>query len=173
MKRDHALGARIKAAMKAAGFKTAKEFCEQYDIPYLTFAQHTQGRRHPTSDFLKLYSEAFGVTAHWIETGEGSPLSKANQKKTKEILKLSEKEIDKRLKINELLQTALDTSLLSKILQQLFSKKFQLKSKDAEKLAKAAAYIYSDISSMDEDQSTKEKLVQVAVNTFLKNIQDE
>lgn len=168
MKRNYALGARIKAAMKAAGFKTAREFCEKYNIPYLTFAQHTQGRRHPTPNFLKLYSKTFGITTHWIETGEGSPLS--NQKKAKQVLKLSQNEIDKRLKIDAFLQTTLDIALLTKILEQLLGTQFKIKAKESEKLAKATSYIYNDISNMDEDPATKEKLVKVAVNTFLKNI---
>lgn len=169
MKRNQALGARIKAAMKAAGFKTAKEFCEKYDIPYLTFAQHTQGRRHPTSDFLKLYSEAFGVTAHWIETGEGSPLS--NQKKAKQVLKLSQKEIDKRLQINQLLHTALDTELLTEIIKQLLVENNIMKAKDAELIAKGTAFIYNDITTLKEEQETKFKMAKIAAQTFLRQTQ--
>ncbi len=172
MKRDHALGARIKAAMKAAGFKTAKEFCEKYDIPYLTFAQHTQGRRHPTSDFLKLYSEAFGVTIQWLETGEGNPLSTAKKSaKTTKLLKLSSEEIDKRLQIDQHLHAALDIEILTEIVKQLLVQNNRIKAKDAEPIAKATAFIYNDIATLKEDQETKIKMVKVAVKTFLRHTQ--
>jgi len=172
MKRDHALGARIKAAMKAAGFKTAKEFCEKYDIPYLTFAQHTQGRRHPNHEFLTLYSKAFGVTGQWLETGEGNPLASAKKSaKSEKIIKLSSTEIDKRLQINQLLHTALDTELLTEIIKQLLVENNRIKAKEAELIAKATAFIYNDIATLPEDNETKIKMVKVAVKTFLRHIQ--
>lgn len=170
MKRNYALGARLKAAMKAAGFKTAKVFCEAYNIHYLTVAQHIQGRRHPSPEFLKLYSDAFGITTNWIETGKGNPFS--NQKRTQQVLTLSEKEMDKRLKIDGLLQIIVDQSLLSKILEQLFKKKFNLNTNDAKKFSKAASYIYSEIVNMDEDETSKDKFIEIAVNTFLNQIEE-
>src|SRR3989338_877800 len=95
MKRDYALGARIKAAMKAAGFATAGEFCKKHNVPYLTFAQHIQGRRNPAPDFLKLYSKTFGVKAQWIETGEGHPLNNHKQSKNKKIKEVFSHEMNK------------------------------------------------------------------------------
>ncbi len=171
MKKNHALGARIKAAMKAARFKTAKEFCEQYSIPYLTFAQHTQGRRHPTQDFLKLYSKAFGVTIQWLKTGEGNPLSTAKPfAKTTKILKLSAEEINKRLQIDQLLHAALDTELLAEIVKQLLVQNNRVKAKEAELVAKATAFIYNDIATLQESQEIKIKMIKIAVNTFLRQI---
>jgi len=172
MKKNHALGARIKAAMKAARFKTAKEFCKKYHIPYLTFAQHTQGRRHPTQDFLTLYSKAFGVTIQWLETGEGNPLLNAKQSaKTAKVLKLSAEEINKRLQIDQLLHSALDTELLTEIIKQLLVENNRIKVKKAEMTAKATAFIYNDIATLQESQETKIKMIQIAVKTFLRQTQ--
>jgi hypothetical protein len=170
-KNDRALGARIKVAMKAVGFKTAKEFCEKHNIPYLTFAQHTQGRRHPSQDFLALYSKVFGVNTHWLETGTGNPLATSKKPtKSAKIIKLSSKEIDKRLQIDQLTYKALDTTILAEIFKCLFLDKFSIKPKEAESMAKAAAFIYNDIVTLPEEQNTKIKMVQAAVRTFLRQI---
>lgn len=168
---NYALGARLKAAMKAASYSSAKEFCETIKIPYLTFAQHAQGRRHPTAELLKLYSDALGVTVQWLETGEGNPLANRKQStKSAKIVKLTSSEINKRFRLEQLLHVALDTSLLKEIIKKLLSAKFALDQKEAEKLAKAISLIYNDISSMKEDDNTKQKMIQVAVNTFLQNM---
>ncbi len=169
MYRNYALGARIKAAMKATGFKTAKEFCEKHNIHYLTFAQHVQGRRQPNTEFLSLYANVFGVTSSWLETGEGNPFS--HPKKTKQLLKISQTEIDKRLAMNKLMHNSLDIELLTKILKQVLSAcNIKTKTSRPEQLAKAISYIYSDISEMSDNNATKEKLIKVALNTFFRNI---
>lgn len=168
MKRDYALGARIKASMKAAGFNTAKEFCEQYQVPYLTLAQHIQGRRHPATEFLEKYSKAFGVSPEWLETGEGNPFMTA-KKASKDLQQSAQALMDKQLEINSRLHTALDIPLLTEIIQKLLIDSHSIKAKEAEHLAKAVSCIYNDIISLPEDQEIKIKMAGVAVSTFIRH----
>lgn len=170
MKRHIALGARIKAAMKAAGFQTAKAFCKQYHIPYLTFAQHAQGRRYPSEDFLVIYRDAFGVSIDWLKTGEGNPLTTQKKNaKTAKILKFSSKAIEKRLQIGQLLHASLDIELFTEILKRLLMENDKIKPKEAARIAKAAAFIYNDIITLNENQATKIKMVKIAAKTFLQH----
>lgn len=160
MKRNYALGARIKASMKAAGFATAKEFCEKFNVPYLTFAQHTQGRRHPTPDFLKLYGKAFGVTAIWLETGEGSPLSSQKQTKNKKIEAALEHEINK-------IQTdvMLNPDLLTKILEEVIKLKIKYELSE-KKCADITANLYTQIIKTTGEKTLQKNMVSTFIKTY-------
>lgn len=165
MKRNYALGARIKASMKAAGFATAKEFCEKFDVPYLTFAQHVQGRRHPTADFLKLYSKAFGVTGSWLETGEGSPLSTQRQAKSKKIETALEHEINK-------IQTdvMLNADLLTKILEEVIKLKTKYKISE-KKCADITTNLYTQIIKTTSEQVLQKNMVSTFIKTYEATLQ--
>lgn len=160
MKRNYALGARIKAAMKAAGFATAREFCEKFNVPYLTFAQHTQGRRHPTPDFLKLYSKAFGVAGSWIETGEGSPLSTQKQTKHKKIETALEHEVNK-------IQTdvIINSELLTKILEEVIKLKIKYKLNE-KKCADITTNLYTEIIKTSSEKVLQKNMVATFIKTY-------
>ncbi|PIZ05173.1 MAG: hypothetical protein COY58_00535 [Gammaproteobacteria bacterium CG_4_10_14_0_8_um_filter_38_16] len=166
MKRNYALGARIKASMKAAGFATAKEFCEKFNVPYLTFAQHTQGRRHPTSDFLKLYSKAFGVTSAWIETGEGSPLSNRKQTKNKQIKTALKHEMNK-------IQTdvMLNPELLTKILEEVIKLKIKYKLGE-KKCADITVNLYTQIIKISSEKMLQKNMVSTFIKTYEATLKD-
>lgn len=65
-----AIGARLKAAREAAGFKTAIEFALQNGIPQPTYALHEGGRRGLKWDVAENYGELLGVEAAWIMSGK-------------------------------------------------------------------------------------------------------
>lgn len=66
---------RLKAARKAAGFKSAKQFAVSQHIPVSTYFQHESGRRNIHADLLVVYSSKLQISLHWLLTGEeGSPL---------------------------------------------------------------------------------------------------
>lgn len=160
MKRDHALGARIKASMKAAGFTTAREFCEKFNVPYLTFAQHIQGRRHPTPNFLKLYSKAFAVTAQWLETGEGHPLTNHKQSKNKKIEEAFNHEINK-------FQTdlMLNPELLTAILEEVIKLKIKYRLNE-KKCAYIVTNLYTQIIKMTHEKSLQKNMVSAFIKTY-------
>jgi transcriptional regulator with XRE-family HTH domain len=160
MKRNYAFGARIKASMKAAGFATAKEFCEKFNVPYLTFAQHTQGRRHPTSEFLKLYSKSFGVTEQWLETGEGHPLPNSKQSKNKKIEDALEHEINK-IQTDVLLSPELLMTILEEVIK--LKVKYQLSEK---KCAYIATNLYTQIIKTTREKSLQKNMVSTFIKTY-------
>src|SRR3990167_782285 len=160
MKRDYALGARIKAAMKAAGFATAKEFCEKYHVPYLTFAQHIQGRRLPAPNFLKLYCKSFGVTAQWLETGEGNPMTHNKGSRNKKIEDAFAHEINK-------CQTdlILNPELLTAILEEVIKLKIKYKLNE-KKCASIATNLYAQIIKTTHEKSLQKNMVSTFIKTY-------
>lgn len=105
------LGARLRAARKAAGFKTSKEFLKKYKVPASTYSQHESGARVPNDESLEFYGRVFGVTYKWLKTGKGQPYKQISVGK-KEIM--NEELID--LNKGEIKQKIL-TSILEKLLK--------------------------------------------------------
>src|SRR5580692_4644305 len=74
------LSARLRAARKAAGFKTSKSFIKKHKIPASTYSQHESGTRTPDDDTLKSYSKIFSVNFDWLTNGIGLPYKYADKK---------------------------------------------------------------------------------------------
>ncbi len=160
--RDYELGSRIKAAMQAAGYKTAKSFAEKFNIPYLTVAQHLQGRRTPNEEFLKLYSKKFGVTMQWLETGEGNPLSNKNSQHKEKLETAFKTELDKR-KLD--IDAGIDVNLLTIILEEIakIRKKYSLTEK---KCAVITANLYSQVFKTTQEVELQKNMVVAFVKTY-------
>jgi transcriptional regulator with XRE-family HTH domain len=69
------LGARLRAARKAAGFKTSKEFLNKHSVPASTYSQHESGARVPDDETLKFYSKVFDINLDWLKKGNGQPFN--------------------------------------------------------------------------------------------------
>lgn len=69
------IGTRLRAARKAAGYKSAKIFASQHGIAESTYSQHETGKRTLNADMLFQYSNIFGISPGWLLTGEGAPYS--------------------------------------------------------------------------------------------------
>lgn len=166
MKRDYALGARIKAAMKAAGFATAREFCEKHHVPYLTFAQHIQGRRLPAPNFLKLYSKSFGVTEQWLEAGEGHPMSRSKGSKNKKIEDTFANEINKCQA-----DLILNAELLTAILEEAIKLKLKYKLTE-KKCASIATNLYTQVMKTTHEKSLQKNMVSAFIKTYEITLKD-
>src|SRR5579872_7461018 len=70
------IGARLRAARKAAGFKTAKSFLKKHKFPASTFSQHESGARIPDDKMLAFYSNVFKVNFAWLKNGKRHPYKK-------------------------------------------------------------------------------------------------
>jgi transcriptional regulator with XRE-family HTH domain len=126
------LGARLRAARKAAGFKTSREFVKKYKVPASTYSQHESGARSPDDDMLKFYSDTFGVNTVWLKSGKGQPYSRISAKK---INIMSEELIGLKHQISTINETLL-TNILEEILKNHNSVPMR-------KIAKMAAKKYS------------------------------
>lgn len=65
------IAARLKAARKNAGFKTAIAAAESLGVPYATYSQHENGTRGLTTDASELYARRYRVSLDWLLTGKG------------------------------------------------------------------------------------------------------
>lgn len=70
------IGERLKTARIAAGYKSAREFCKQNNIPSSTYCMHENGNRGINHATAKRYSELLGVDFSWLMVGSGSPFCK-------------------------------------------------------------------------------------------------
>jgi transcriptional regulator with XRE-family HTH domain len=69
------IGLRLRAARRAAHFRSARTFAAQHTIPESTYSQHETGKRALNPDMLLRYSELLGINPGWLLTGEGMPYS--------------------------------------------------------------------------------------------------
>ena len=67
---------RLRAARKAAGFKTEKSFARKYHIPITTYSQHETGKRKMMPEVIMDYSLKLEINPGWLLTGEGEPFDK-------------------------------------------------------------------------------------------------
>src|ERR1700727_955809 len=77
---------RLKAARKAAGFKSARDFALAQNIALSTYAQHEAGKRSINAELIINYSKTFQINPYWLLTGDGDPYSGVIDKERKAIL---------------------------------------------------------------------------------------
>jgi transcriptional regulator with XRE-family HTH domain len=71
------LGLRLRAARKAAGFKTAREFAYTHEIAQSTYSQYETGKRGFNAEAMVRFCRALNINAHWLLPGVGAS-GKAN-----------------------------------------------------------------------------------------------
>jgi len=107
-------GARLRAARKAAGFRTALEFIKKNKIPASTYSQYESGARTPDDSTLRFYSKAFDVDFIWLKEGKGHPFSKSLPEKkntlNEELLHLKISKNTPKL-LSEIIRNSLNTHL--------------------------------------------------------------
>lgn len=150
------IGARLRAARKAAGFQTAKSFLKKYKFPASTFSQHESGARVPDDETLGYYSKVFEINLNWLKTGKGLPHAKstANQKKA-----LAEELIN----ISKPTAIQLNEELLAKILTRLLTLQHaKISAKTIKSLSKEASKIYQEITSTSTSSKIQMNLLKAA-----------
>lgn len=149
-------GARLRAARKAAGFRTSKEFLTQHDIPASTYSQHESGSRSPNDDMLVFYSKVFGVNLDWLKTGEGLPYKNSSRDQQKVIM---EELID--LKQFKHKSSAFNQPLLTKILIELLKlNQINLSEKKLKSISNKTISIYIDMITSDLPEKLQNKMLQ-------------
>ncbi|MEO8400571.1 MAG: helix-turn-helix domain-containing protein [Gammaproteobacteria bacterium] len=165
------LGARLRAARKAAGFKTSKDFLKKFKIPASTYSQHESGSRTPDDDTLKFYSKALGVNFNWLLAGAGQPFKNINQiKKTilaEELIDLKNLDSNSQILVNQKIASTSKNSLnitnpklVAKILKELLNiQGICLSDNAAKSIAQETIKIYKRITSSTSSQNTQIKLL--------------
>jgi len=175
------IGMRLKKARMAAGFKSAREFCDKYGIPSSTYSLHETGGRSLKQKIAKKYADYLGVNIAWLLTGVGSPYNEnhADEKNT-----LSHNEYIELLKYqgNDFVQNSLrdKTEILNGVDPLLFSEIIVKISKvlteinihlDTKQISKKAIEIYKDITLSSKEQSAQLTMVDLSITTFKRELQ--
>lgn len=68
---DEDIGARLREARIARGYKTAEDAAEALDLPYATYAAHENGSRGLTKKTAPRYASFFRINTDWLLSGRG------------------------------------------------------------------------------------------------------
>lgn len=167
------LGARLRAARKAAGFKTSKEFIKKYKVPASTYSQHESGARSPDENIIKFYSKALTVNFEWLKSGIGQPYSKYTATKKnamdEELLDISDKSPANKASNQPTINQKLLTVILGDLIE--FSQSMEGKC-TATFIAKQTISIYSEVMKKHIDTDDQLQYAKKSLATLRKMHKD-
>lgn len=67
---DVLIGQRLQQARKAIGFRSARSFARQHNIPESTYSQHETGKRSLNPTTLVDYCEKLKISPGWLISGQ-------------------------------------------------------------------------------------------------------
>jgi transcriptional regulator with XRE-family HTH domain len=158
---------RLRAARKAAGYKTAKDFAQTKNIPISTYSQHENGKRSISVELLFTYSSSFQVNPYWLLTGEGEPYLGRNNKEKKTILEKESFSITDKVQESSPNYAFIDVELLKKTLlaiEPLFNDE-SLNLSFAQ-LIDYCFNVYEKVSNIEADLSEKEKIIHLTISSL-------
>ncbi len=158
---------RVRAARKAAGFKAAKDFATQYNIPLSTYSQHETGKRSINAELIINYSSYFNINPCWLLTGNGEPFFGEDQTDKKAIIERETFSISHKVNDDQSRYHHIDLALLKKILlmaEYLFEDR-------SHKLSFAGLInhcfeIYDAVSTLSADMEEKNKIIQLTLSAI-------
>lgn len=178
---EHA-GTRLRKARIAAGFKTAKTFCEKYGIPTSTYSLHETNKRCLKPKLAEKYAKILRINVAWLLTGLGScrpPNSDAiPQLSAEEIKSLLETEQDHQ-PITQLIEDKfsfnskkvnllLYTKIVFRIVRMLDELNLHW---DMYHLSQQASLIYKDIVESSSDAEAQLNMVTLSIKSLKRNTQ--
>jgi hypothetical protein len=174
------VGIRLKTARMAAGFKSAKQFCDKHQISSSTYSLHETGGRNIKPKVAERYSKLLGINAVWLLTGAGSPYAKLADERPlshdefAELLKHQGVEavktaISKKNAFLEYVDPLLFCEIVIRMINILQSKNFHLETIE---LSKKAVEIYKDISISSDDREAQVTMIELAMTTFKRKISE-
>lgn len=170
-----AIANRLQAVRKALGYRSARSFSLKNDQPVTTYRQHETGERKLDAVSVRKYCTAMGIHESWLLTGSGQVLkpevlSKVTSddfyNKLSELLKTTDFSrspgtIDHRYSI-------VDIELYNKIVTSMFNKLYLSDKKlDIDLIIQFCVKVYNDVVSISTDDNTKEKMVELACESFM------
>lgn len=156
------LGARLKAARKAAGFNTSKSFITKHKVPASTYSQHESGSRMPDDEALKFYSKIFDVNFNWLKKGEGHPYTKISSEKKQ----IFNEELIDLTNFGQYSKT-INKDLLATIFEELFKlNQSPLSNRLINKILTKSIHIYNKIVSSGSTEDQQRKLLRSKIATY-------
>lgn len=175
-------GIRLKTARMAAGFQSAREFCDKYEISPSTYSLHETGGRNLKPKIAEKYAALLGVNATWLFTGSGTPYTNGTSVEEKplsnnEFLELLHYQGNEKIKKthagkSDLLYEVnplLFCKVIIKIMEALHELNVDL---DIYQISKKATEIYQDILQTSKNSDTQLTMVELSITTFKRQIQE-
>jgi len=69
---DQEIGSRLRQARKTCGYRSARAFAKEQEIPESTYSQHETGKRSLNPETLLRYCSCLGIEPNWLLTGRDS-----------------------------------------------------------------------------------------------------
>jgi transcriptional regulator with XRE-family HTH domain len=160
---------RVRAARKAAGYKSAKEFANKYEIPLSTYSQHETGKRSINAELIINYSSYFTINPCWLLTGNGEPFfdEDQNQKEKKAIIERETFSISHKVNDDNAKYNQVELGLMRKIFlaaEHLFADKSLNVSYTG--LVNHCFEIYETVSTLAADKEEKEKIIHLTLSAI-------
>ena len=166
-------GKRLRMARIAAGYKTARAFCDKHGVPHSTYSLHETGRRNLKPKIAQHYADLLHVNLAWLLTGLGLPhthsmatpkigLSSAEDS-TAEQYHVAETQNSYICEVNTLLFCKIVLGVHA-ILQETHL------SIELEKITEAACKIYNDIVSASSQLQEQLTMVNLSMTIFRREI---
>lgn len=172
-----AIANRLQAARKALGYRSARSFSLKNEQPVTTYRQHETGDRKLDAISIRKYCASMGVHESWLLTGSGQVL------KPEMLSKITNDDFYN--KLNELLKTThfsrspgiindrysiVDIELYNTIIRSVFKKVYLHENEiDVDVIIAFCLKVYNDVVSISADDNTKEKMVELACESFMSN----
>jgi hypothetical protein len=157
--------ARLKAARKTAGFKSARQFFQKHQFMRTTYMQHEGAQRMPNDEIITQYCQFLNVNFEWLKYGRGDPL----HFKQDDRCHLLENELHAVLFQNTKKNntTTFNEELLAFIFEELINlhQKHQ-KNLDGQAISTLARKFYSDVLNNAADSSQYLAMAKVALTTY-------
>ncbi len=92
---DRQIGKRLQQARKKSGYRSARAFAREHQIPESTYSQHETGKRSLSPKMLTQYCQCLGIQAGWLVSGESVSPEKGifELEKTKQSLLFAVKQV--------------------------------------------------------------------------------
>lgn len=158
---------RLKAARKAAGYKSAKDFAISQNMPISTYSQHETGKRSINAELIITYSSRLQVNPYWLLTGNGDPYFGAIDQEKKAIIEQESYSISQEHTEKSNKYRLIDLDLLRKVLfaaEPLFDDTSIKLS--YQELINYCFDVYDIVSTLTADSAEKEKIINLTISSL-------
>ena len=170
---SQAVSDKLKSARCLAGYKSAKAFALNNDIPYITYSQHESGKRKLSAEVVLKYAKLLDVDVNWLLDQEISSSTASNKQ-------LSPQEFKKYINQNktDLAYTKIDSTSSTvaheidiELMQQIaysVEESFNKEKLDIlfNELLLMSSEIYNEVITGNLDYETRTILINTAVKSY-------
>ena len=173
------IGLRLRAARRAAKFKSARIFAAQHNIPESTYSQHETGKRALNPDMLLRYSELLDMNPGWLLTGEGMPyfLPKEDPENTADIYQkivnlknyINVSVVDIPIKKDQ--QIGIDMELFSEIFREI-TRSFAASNMSftCKECVEFCAEVYNTVVATSIEQKNRKAVINISIASLKRGI---